>query len=237
MASRFFSNETEKELISSRENFRKLTVHLQRAREEERTRIAREIHDELGQVLATVHMGVSLLADEYRDHQHLTNKIKPFEEMLEGAIKTVQRIVSELRPLILDMLGLADALEWQVNEFRKRTGIECSMESLLLTKDFDPDVATAIFRILQETLTNIMRHAKATRVKITLAEKRNHIVLTVRDNGAGITREQGRNGNAFGIMGMRERANALGGKVNIVGVPEKGTVVVAHIPLTPAGAR
>lgn len=235
MATRLFSNETEKELISSREKLRKFTAYLQQAREEERTRISREIHDELGQVLATVHMGVSLLAEEYRDHQHLTQQIGVFEEMLEDAIKTVQRIVTELRPLMLDTLGLLDALDWQIKEFQKRTGIDCNLGILLQRNDFAPDVATALFRILQETLTNIIRHSEATRVKVTLDEKRDKLILIVRDNGMGITREQNRNGRALGIMGMQERAYALGGRVKIFGVPAKGTVVIAHIPVSPSG--
>jgi signal transduction histidine kinase len=222
-------NRAEQEVLSSRK-LRTLTAHLQKTREAERSRIAREIHDELGQVLATVQMGMSMMAEDYRDHQILTAKIRDFDQLLAGAIKTVQRISAELRPQMLDTLGLGEALDWQASEFQKRTGIDCTLEILLQRKDFPPDVATAVFRIVQETLTNVMRHSEASRVILTLHEKRDRLVLMVRDNGKGITRAQSRDSRALGIMGMKERAYSLGGRLKIFAAPEKGTVVIAHIP-------
>lgn len=231
------SNQTEEELLSSRNRLRNLTEHLQKTREEERCRISREIHDELGQVLATVQMGVSLLAEDYRDHWLLATRIDEIDQQLRGAIETVQRISAELRPLMLDTLGLAAAVDWQAREFQKKTGIDCTLDIHLHRAEFDPDAATAIFRIFQETLTNIIRHAKATLVRVTLEEKRGKLVLIVRDNGRGITREQCRNSNALGIMGMRERAYTLGGRVTILGAPGKGTVATATIPLPRSGTK
>ncbi len=223
----------EEELRSSRKRLRAFTAHLQKAREEERTKVAREIHDELGQVLATVQMGVSLLAEEYRDHNILTAKVSALEEKLKGAIKTVQRISTELRPVMLDMLGLGEAIQWLAKEFQKSTGIVCNPVILLQQEHFERDVATAVFRIFQETLTNVIRHSEANRVNVTLEERMDRLVLVVRDNGKGITREQIGNSQSLGVMGMKERAYALGGRVRILGAPEKGTAVIAHIPITP----
>ena len=225
----------EEELRASRERLRSLSTHLQRAREEERTAISREIHDELGQVLATVQLGVSSLAEEYRDHGNLIGKIGGMEELISGAIKTVQRISTRLRPAILDELGLAEAIDWQAAEFRKRTGIACTPEILLLETNYSRDVATAVFRIFQEALTNVMRHAGASTVEVTLAERNGRIILIVRDNGRGVTREQMRDSASLGITGMRERAYALGGRVRFCSSPRRGTAVIAHIPIDAPG--
>lgn len=227
--------EAEKELRASRERLRALSDHLQRAREEERRAIGREIHDELGQVLATVQLGVSSLVEEYRDHKRLKGKIVTLEELLARAIGTVRKISSQLRPTILDELGLADAIEWQVAEFIKHTGLQCSHHVLLQECAFDKDVATAIFRICQEALTNIIRHSGATQVDVVLEERNDRIILLVRDNGRGITPEQLRGQKSLGIIGMRERAYMLGGRVKIRHWKKGGTVVLAHIPCNPTG--
>ena len=212
---------------------RNLAVYLQKTREEERARIAREIHDELGQLLATVQMGMSMMAQEYRDHHVLSAKINDFELLLQEAVKTVQRISADLRPQMLDTLGLGEALDWQAKEFQKRTGIDCTLTLLLRREHFDPEVSTALFRIFQETLTNIIRHSEASRVRTVLREKSNRLVLVVQDNGRGITPGQRRDANSLGIMGMRERAYALGGRLKIFAALEQGTVVIARIPANP----
>jgi len=222
--------QAEVELLSSRKRLRALMSHLEKAREEERTRIAREVHDELGQVLASVQMGISLLAQEYQDHHALTERITSMEEMLQGAIRSVRQIATELRPMILDTLGLGEAIDWQAREFQKKTGIACKPIINLKSTKFDRDISTALFRIFQETLTNIIRHSGATYVGVTLEERKDRLVLVVQDNGRGITPKQLKNGSSLGIMGMRERAYSLGGRVRIVGAPRKGTVVIAHIP-------
>jgi signal transduction histidine kinase len=224
--------EVENELRTSRQRLRSLSVHQQQVREEERTSISREIHDELGQVLATVQLGVSSLAEEYPDHWHLTKKVTGMEQMLCGAISTIRRISTQLRPAILDELGLAEAVEWQVTEFRTRTGIACSPDILLQETNFDREVATAVFRICQEALTNVMRHSGATRVSVSLEERNHRIVLIVTDNGCGIPPEPLRNSQSLGITGMRERAYAVGGRVRICrSLQQQGTIVLAHIPL------
>lgn len=223
----------EQELLASRSQLRALMAHLQSVREEERTAIAREVHDELGQVLASVQMGVSLLADDYRDHQNLTARIGTFEQMLDGAIKSVQRISAELRPMMLDTLGLADAVEWQAKEFQKNSSIVCKPVIILDNEQYQRDVATAVFRIFQEALTNVIRHSRADRVDVLLEERNNRLVLVVKDNGRGLSREEMDQRDSFGIMGMRERAYSLGGRVRMLAASSGGTVIVAHIPVNP----
>ncbi len=223
------------ELKASRERLRSLSDHLQRAREEERAAVSREIHDELGQVLATVQLEVSSLAGAYRDHRYLTDKIAGVEQLIAGAIKTVQSLSARLRPALLDELGLAEALEWQIKEFQTRTGIHCTHDILLQDTRFGKEVATAIFRTCQEALTNVMRHAEATRVAVSLEERKGRIVLIVRDNGRGITSEQVRGRRSLGIIGMRERAYMLGGRVRVCRRSEGGTLVLAHIPCNGTG--
>jgi signal transduction histidine kinase len=225
--------EVENELRASRQLLRSLSVHQQRVREEERTSVSREIHDELGQLLATLQLEVSSLAEEYHDHRHLTEKITGMEQLLSGTIKTVQRISTQLRPAILDELGLAEAIEWLANEFRSRTGIACTPDILLPANNLNKDVATAVFRICQEALTNVIRHSGATRVAISLETRHGCIVLAVSDNGCGIASEKLRNGQSLGITGMRERAYAMGGRMRICRSSQEGTTVIARIPSVP----
>lgn len=227
--------QAENELRASRERLRSLSDHLQRAREEERRAISREIHDELGQVLASVQLEVSSLAEEYRDHQHLTRKIAGMELLLAGAIRSVQRISSELRPAILDELGLPEAIEWLTADFGKRTGIEHTCDILLQETTSSKEQATALFRICQEALTNVIRHAAATRVNVSLEERKGRFVLIVRDNGRGITSAQLKGKESLGLIGIRERAFMLGGRVRICRWIQQGTVVIAHVPITSSG--
>jgi signal transduction histidine kinase len=225
----------ERELLASRQKLRSLSFHQQRTREKERAAVSREIHDELGQVLATVQLGVSSLGEHYHDHRILIDKIAGMEQLVAGAIKTVQRISTQLRPAILDELGLAEAVEWQAAEFRTRTGIACTPDILLQETSYNKDVATAVFRICQEALTNVIRHSGATRVALLLEERHSRIVLTVADNGRGISPEQLRDSQSLGITGMRERALALGGRMRICRWRHQGTVVIVHIPVDPTG--
>lgn len=223
------------ELKASRERLRSLSDHLQRAREQERATVSREIHDELGQILATVQLEVSSLAEAYRDHRYLIGKITEVVQLISAAIKTVQSLSARLRPALLDELGLAEALEWQIKEFQTRTGIPCTHDILLQDTRFGKEVAIAIFRTCQEALTNIMRHAEATRVAVSLEERKGRIVLIVRDNGRGITSEQVHDRRSLGIIAMRERAYMLGGRVRVCRRPEGGTLVLAHIPANATG--
>jgi PAS domain S-box-containing protein len=222
--------QAEAELKLIQEQLRSLADHLQSVREDERSAIAREIHDEMGQALTGLKMDLSWLAGKVLKDRELLEKIRAMSGLVSATHKTVQRITTELRPGILDDLGLAAALEWQTEEFQSRTGIACT-----LTVDpgdivIDEKRSTALFRIAQESLTNISRHAGATRVTVSLKEKNGRIVLRVRDNGRGITKEELSSNTSFGIMGMRERVHQFHGKVRISGSPGKGTTVMVRMP-------
>jgi len=222
----------DEELRSSREQLRGFSRHLQAAREQERAAMAREIHDELGQTLTALKMDVAWLRGRLPEGQEpLLNKTKSMSDLIDATAKTVRRMSSELRPGLLDDLGIVAAVEWQTEEFQDRTGIGCQV-------GFDPedialnqDRSTTIFRILQETLTNVARHSKATRVKVSLKQKGSNLVLRVRDNGKGIAPDKISAAKSFGLMGIRERADLWGGEVKIRGAPDKGTTVTVSIPL------
>lgn len=221
----------EEELRMSREQLRNLSAHLESVREEERTRLAREIHDELGQTMTALKMDLSWLSrrlDSQREALH--EKTHSMEALIDATIRTVQRLSGELRPGLLDDLGLAAAIEWQAGEFQKRTGIACDVRLGLAETTLSRDHATAIFRIYQETLTNVIRHARATRVSILLLAQENRLILEVKDNGRGITEEETRGAKAFGLIGMRERVLALKGELAISGRPGQGTTVTVTVP-------
>jgi len=222
----------EKELKKSREQLRDLAMHLQLIREEERTHIAREIHDELGQSLTALKLELySLKKGLPQNQQSLVEKTNSMLKLINTTSQAVQRISTNLRPGLLDDLGLPAAIEWQLEEFGNRTGIACELE--LSPKDIvlDQALSTTIFRIFQETLTNIARHANATRVTVSLKREDNNLVLEVRDNGKGITKRQIADPKSFGIIGIRERLNPWGGKFEIKGVRNKGTRVKVSIQL------
>lgn len=222
-------------LRNSQLRLRNLSAHLQYVREEERKAIAREVHDELGQMLAAIQLSVSLLSGEYSDHHGLNQRINDMNGLVAEAIKTVQRISSELRPVMLDVLGLADAMEWQGKEFNKRAGIACSVSILLLDTVVHPDVSIALFRLLQESLTNVQRHSGATTVEARLVERNQHFTLTVRDNGKGITADEIASPHSLGLIGQRERVIILGGRLRLCGSPGLGTVLVVRVPIKPKG--
>ncbi len=222
----------EDELRSSREELRILSAHIQSAREEERGHIAREIHDELGQILSRLKLDLSWLKKRLSEGpRQLIEKTEKMSGLVDTTIRTVQRISSELRPGVLDYLGLPAAIEWQVKEFKEQTGTECSAVISHEVAVEDQGISIAVFRIFQETLTNVMRHSKATRVDVVLAKEDNCLLLEVRDNGTGIDDEKVSSHESFGLMGMRERARFLGGEVTIGGIPGKGTTVKLSIPL------
>jgi signal transduction histidine kinase len=221
----------EAELKRSQEQLRDLASHLQSIREEERSQIAREIHDELGQALTALKMDVHWLRHKLpKDQVLLSGKIKSMSGLIDTTVQSVRRISSELRPKLLDDLGLSAAMEWQANEFMSRAGIECHISSEPEDIILDQARSTAFFRIFQETLTNIARHAQATEVEVMLQEDTEAVELVVRDNGKGITESQIANAKSLGIIGMRERVHSLGGDLKIAGVPKKGTTVEVRIP-------
>jgi signal transduction histidine kinase len=222
----------EEKLRRSLEQLRALTTYLQYVREEERTRIAREVHDELGQALTGLKLDMSwLLTKVGKNRTPVTEKVKTMVEHIDETIQTVRRIATELRPGILDSLGLVAAIEWQANEFQSRTKVPCHVETNVADQTWDQDFSTVFFRIFQETLTNIIRHAKATRVDVRLAEEEGKLVLTVKDNGRGITEEDIANTRSIGLVGMRERAGLIGGELTIQGAPGQGTTVTLRVPL------
>ncbi len=211
---------------------RLLAARVQKAREEEGKRMAREIHDELGQALTAIKIELSSMVRDLpadRDRQS-----KDILEMADGAIQSVRRICTELRPAILDDLGPMAAVEWAAGEFSARTGTRCRLDLPPDEIVIDQDCATALFRIFQETLTNVARHANATEVRVRLAKEEGKLALEVRDNGKGITEKRLSAKGSLGILGMRERALLVGGEFTITGSAGKGTTVRVRIPETAA---
>ncbi|MGH7946528.1 MAG: histidine kinase [Opitutaceae bacterium] len=222
----------EDKLRRSLDQLRALTSYLQYVREEERTRIAREVHDELGQALTGLKLDMSWLAARLaRNARPVQDKVKTMVDHIDETIQTVRRIATELRPGILDSLGLVAALEWQANEFQSRTGIPCHVRAAVDDSQLQQQFATVFFRIYQETLTNIIRHAGATRVDVRLAGEGEALVLTVKDNGRGISEEEIANTRSIGLVGMRERAMLVGGEITLQGAPGKGTTMTLRVPL------
>jgi len=224
----------EERLRESHEQLRALSVYLQYVREEERIRIAREVHDELGQALTGLKLQLTWLAGRLpRKRSALHVRVKAMGEHIDQTIQTVRRIATELRPGVLDTAGLMAALEWQAHEFEDKTGIRCRVKSSVPETAWDQDLNTAFFRIFQETLTNVIRHAHATRVDVRLDDVGTNLVLEVKDNGRGISEEQIRNTKSIGLLGMRERAALLGGEVRVHGEPGRGTTITVLIPRPP----
>jgi signal transduction histidine kinase len=222
----------EDKLRRSLDQLRALTTYLQYVREEERTRIAREVHDELGQALTGLKLDMSWIASKLgKSAKPVQQKVKTMVDHIDSTIQTVRRIATELRPGILDSLGLIAAMEWQANEFQSRTGIPCVVTTTLEETIWDQDITTVFFRIYQETLTNIIRHAKATRVAVRLDQDDDTLVMTVSDNGRGISEEEMASTRSLGLLGMRERAMLVGGEVTLQGAPGKGTTVTLRVPL------
>ena len=221
-----------KKLKTSEQELRDLYNRLEAVREEERTRIARDIHDELGQMLTALKIDLSWLQKRLDSKQAtVQDRAKTMSHLLDRTIKSVQEISTNLRPEVLDMLGLTEAIEWQVQEFQKRTGTECSMSSGAGDLDLDTDLSTAVFRIFQETLTNVARHAAASELNIEFYKKDGELVLKVTDNGKGIPEDKISHPKSLGLLGIRERALLWDGQVKISGVQGQGTTVVVKIPL------
>lgn len=224
------------QLKEARDNLRLLAAHLHSSREKERQAIAREIHDELGQVLTALKINLSVMVQQLKstDREQAENslelEITDMKEILDVTINRVRKLVTELRPEVLDNLGLVEALIWQTNVFREQTGIpiefECGFENIELSKD----ASISLFRIYQESLTNITRHSGATAVKSVFYKKENNIILKVEDNGKGILSSKLGNTRSFGLLGMKERAMICGGVLNIDSEQGKGTIVEVTIP-------
>lgn len=225
----------EGELRKSLEQLRALAARLQSVREEERALVAREMHDELGQACTAIKMDLASIGRKATKRQtQLQAKVDSAIQLVDQMIFTVRRIASDLRPRTLDDLGLTAALEWQAQEFESRTGIRCALvlpgEELTL----DAERSTAIFRIFQESLTNVVRHSRATRVEAHLEKQQNELIFLVRDDGVGFDIAQTRTRKSLGLVGMQERALLLNGELTIESVPGSGTTVKFQIPLSTA---
>jgi signal transduction histidine kinase len=224
---------TEDEFRRSTDQLRELSARLQSVREEERTHIARVIHDELGQTLTGLKMDVAWLRRHLdRQQPALLEKTQAMSDLIDTTIQTVRRISSELRPGILDDLGLVATIEWQIQEFQTRSGVQGKLISAPEETTLDADGATAVFRIFQEILANVARHARATEVEVTLEESASFLTLQVQDNGRGMTESEIRSPKSIGLLGMQERARLRAGEVQFQGTPGKGTTVTVRLPLS-----
>jgi signal transduction histidine kinase len=221
----------EESLRASQESLRALTARLQSIREEEGTRISREIHDELGQSLTGLKMDLTWLSRRLTDNKALEPKIKSMFGLIDDTIRSVRRIASRLRPEALDQLGLVAAIGWQARDFQMRTGIRCKVTLPAEALNVDQETSTGVFRIFQELLTNVARHANATKVDVCMEVAPDALLLTVQDNGRGIAQQDASSGKSLGLMGMRERALLLGGDIRIEGSRAKGTRADVRIPL------
>ena len=224
--------QAEEALKQSRDELRKFSIYLQEQLESERKRLAAEIHDELGQMLTGLKIDLSWLSRNLPEGMDpLLQKTRSMLDIVDEIDKIAKKIAADLRPAILDDLGLPAAMKWQVKHFKAKTGIRCglviTLEDLVLEKELSVD----IFRIVQEALTNISRHAGATEVRVRLKVRGGMVVLNIRDNGRGVTREEIVNPGSFGLIGMRERARRWGGTLDIKGIPGKGTTINVRLPL------
>lgn len=227
----------EEKLKAGREQLRALSARLQSAREQEGARIAREIHDELGSALTSLKWDLEEMEKMISTSSHqselatLREKLHAPMKLADTAISSIRRIASELRPSILDDLGLVAAIEWQAQQFQARTGIVCDCDCFLEKVELSEEQATAVFRILQEALTNVLRHAQATRVEIKINLENGFFALSVSDNGKGITEREKSEQHSLGILGMRERAHLVSGEIDINGVEKQGTVILVQVPI------
>lgn len=223
--------EAAEEIRASREQLRNLNNYLQVAIETERTLIAREIHDEFGQMMTGLKMDLAWLERNTELTSRQQERIQAIDLLVNEAINTIRRISSELRPGILDDLGLFPALEWLSGEYSRRADLTCLVDLPSEEPNLDPDRKTALFRIFQESMTNVIRHAHATQVETSLTMENHHLIMTIVDNGVGISGDELRDPNSFGLLGMRERAAQWGGTVEVFGEKSRGTTVLARVPL------
>ncbi|HEX2530120.1 MAG TPA: sensor histidine kinase, partial [Burkholderiaceae bacterium] len=223
--------QVEAALRQSREELRMLANYQERVKEDERKRIAREIHDDLGQNLLALRIDISMLyARSSKIYPKLNAKIQSVLDQIDVTIKSMRDIINNLRPTVLD-LGLDAAIQWQVDEFRRRSGIACELRMDEHEFALSDDRATAVFRILQESLCNIIRHACATHVEVDLHKDEHMLFMRVADNGVGSYPGCRRKSNSFGLVGMRERISALGGELIIDTALDKGMTLLISIPL------
>jgi PAS domain S-box-containing protein len=228
---------SEMELKRSRQEIHDLALTASNAREQEKSRVARELHDELGQALTALKLDVNWLREHLPGAQtDIAHKLASMQLLLDGTVAAARRIASDLRPLMLDDLGLTAAAEWLAHNFTSRTGIPCELVLGEGELDLPDPHATAVFRVLQECLTNVARHAEATQVEATLERTEDEVVLTVHDDGRGFSPADPRNPGSYGLVGLKERALLLGGTVDVESLPGKGTRIEMRIPTAGMGA-
>jgi PAS domain S-box-containing protein len=225
-------------LRQSREELRELSAAAHTVREQEQRRVAREIHDELGQSLTALKMDVAwMMGNLSAGSPSLNDKLGAMQSQLDATVAATRRIAADLRPLMLDDLGLIPAAEWLAQNFSERTGIPCKLQIRPPDLEFAEPHASTLYRILQESLTNVARHAKADRVDISIERTDGALKLAVRDNGRGFSPAEARTHKTYGLLGLRERTVLLGGEANIASEPGRGTTIEVRIPLEPEAAK
>jgi PAS domain S-box-containing protein len=235
--------QAEAALKNSQAQLRALSARLQSVREEESGRMAREIHDELGQSLTSLNMDLMWIKQKLESEKspllrpQFQRRMKAATALLETTVRSVQRISTELRPAMLDDLGLTATLEWQAEEFAARTGIRCRWQPKPAATQLHRDHATALFRIFQEILTNVARHARACSVKLKLVQNADELVLEVADDGKGFDEKKLPPHKSLGLLGMRERAAFIGGQVKVCSAPGKGTKIIVTSPVAETSGR
>jgi signal transduction histidine kinase len=222
----------EAELSESHHKLRELTAHLNLTRERGRKAFARKVHDELGTSLTMLKFDLAWIKRNYpTDDKSVVERFASMDELIHECTNTIQRITSELRPTLLDEQGLVAEIEWQAKEFERRSGISCMLKIDAAAPSLSQDKSINVFRIFQESLSNVMRHSGATSVKVSLAKAGQQVVLRIMDNGAGIRKQEISAHSSFGILGMEERARLCGGAITIKGIPGKGTTISVSIPV------
>lgn len=222
-----------RELLETNEQLRQLSEHLQNVREDERTKVAREIHDELGQQLAIIKMEVSRLQKKIKkDDDPALKRAEELKKLLDETVNTVRRISSSLRPSMLDDMGLEAAIDWYLAEFCRRSGINTLFKKMNKELNLPDNIKTGLFRILQESLTNVIKYAEAKNVNVYLGLENAELVLVINDDGVGFDLQMVRHKKTLGLLGMRERAAMLGGSYEIMSEPGKGTTTIVKVPLT-----
>jgi PAS domain S-box-containing protein len=225
---------SEEKIRQSHEQLRQLASHLQDVREEEQKRIAREVHDELGQQITGLKMDVAWIRKKIAGHTEsvsIQEKLKEMTTLLDSAVKTIRKIASELRPSILDDMGLIAALEWQTLEFQKRFSIPVVFKSSVRQLELDPTIATNLFRLYQESLTNIARHADAKNASAELDVHKKQVTLSITDDGKGFEVGESDDKKTLGLLGMKERVLMMNGELEIKSEPGKGTTIIIKVPI------
>jgi signal transduction histidine kinase len=230
----------EESLVLQREQLRALAERLQWVREEDRKRVARDLHDQIGQILTAIKMNMTWITRHLPESEgEVLARLKESIQLINDGVKAVRTICSGLRPGVLDDLGLAAAIEWQASEFASRNGVHCQVSVPPVDLHLDGDRATATFRIFQECLTNVIRHAQAKSVRVVLCQEEESILMVVEDDGIGFCESGLSNAvGSLGLLGMKERAQFCGGDVQISSSPGKGTTVTVRVPVdTPRAER